>query len=165
MRLERLTRTHSEHGHARPLTRSPRWASASVKAKCRVVSAWKEEGTQMVEIRLNRAYEKPAPNDGLRVLVERLWPRGLSKERAAVDLWMKDIAPSPELRRWFNHDPAKWDEFQRRYRAELRQKKGSSGMSVLFPSDSTTVGYVEDFLRHDSGVRWFLVLSSYQSVL
>src|SRR5208337_3351857 len=119
MRLERLTRTHSEHGHARPLTRSPRWASASVKAKCRVVSAWKEEGTQMVEIRLNRAYEKPAPNDGLRVLVERLWPRGLSKERAAVDLWMKDIAPSPELRRWFNHDPAKWDEFQRRYRAEL----------------------------------------------
>jgi len=77
----------------------------------------------MVEIRLNRAYEKPAPNDGLRVLVERLWPRGLSKERAAVDLWMKDIAPSPELRRWFNHDPAKWDEFQRRYRAELRQKK------------------------------------------
>ena len=77
----------------------------------------------MVEIRLKRAYEKPAPDDGLRVLVERLWPRGLSKERAAVDLWMKDIAPSPELRRWFNHDPAKWDEFQRRYRAELRQNK------------------------------------------
>ena len=123
MRLEWLTRTHSEYGYARPLTRSPRWASASVKAKCRAVSAWKEEGTQMVEIRLKRAYEKPAPDDGLRVLVERLWPRGLSKERAAVDLWMKDIAPSPELRRWFNHDPAKWDEFQRRYRAELRQKK------------------------------------------
>jgi uncharacterized protein YeaO (DUF488 family) len=94
-----------------------------VKGKCRVVSAWKEEGTQMVEIRLKRAYEKPAPDDGLRVLVERLWPRGLSKERAAVDLWMKDIAPSPELRRWFNHDPARWDEFQRRYRAELRQNK------------------------------------------
>ena len=69
-----------------------------MKAKCRVVSAWKEEGTQIVEIRLKRAYEKPAPDDGLRVLVERLWPRGLSKERAAVDLWMKDIAPSPELR-------------------------------------------------------------------
>ena len=77
----------------------------------------------MAEIRLKRAYEKPAPDDGLRVLVERLWPRGLSKDHAAVDLWMKDIAPSPELRRWFNHDPAKWDEFQRRYHAELRQKK------------------------------------------
>ena len=76
----------------------------------------------MTEIRLKRAYEKPAPDDGLRVLVERLWPRGLSKERASVDLWMKDVAPSPELRRWFNHDPAKWNEFQTRYRAELRQK-------------------------------------------
>jgi uncharacterized protein YeaO (DUF488 family) len=77
----------------------------------------------MAEIRLKRVYEKPAPDDGLRVLVERLWPRGLSKELAAVDLWIKDVAPSPELRRWFNHDPARWDEFQRRYRAELRQKK------------------------------------------
>jgi uncharacterized protein YeaO (DUF488 family) len=76
-----------------------------------------------VQIRLKRAYEKPAPDDGLRVLVERLWPRGLTKERAAVDLWMKDIAPSPELRKWFSHDPAKWQEFQTRYRAELRQKK------------------------------------------
>ena len=76
----------------------------------------------MTEIRLKRAYEKPAPDDGLRVLVERLWPRGLSKEHAAVDLWMKDVAPSSELRRWFNHDPAKWNEFQTRYRAELRQK-------------------------------------------
>src|SRR5271165_4742710 len=77
----------------------------------------------MTEIRLKRAYEKPAPDDGLRVLVERLWPRGLSKEHASVDLWMKDVAPSSELRRWFNHDPAKRIEFQRRYRAELGQKK------------------------------------------
>ncbi len=77
----------------------------------------------MAEIRLKRAYEKPASDDGIRVLVERLWPRGLSKDRAAVDLWIKDVAPSPELRRWFNHDPTRWDEFQRRYRAELRQKR------------------------------------------
>ncbi len=76
----------------------------------------------MTEIRLKRAYEKPAPDDGLRILVERLWPRGLSKDRAAVDIWMKDVAPSLELRRWFNHDPARWNEFQTRYRAELRQK-------------------------------------------
>jgi uncharacterized protein YeaO (DUF488 family) len=77
----------------------------------------------LTEIRLKRAYEKPASGDGLRVLVERLWPRGLTKERAAVDLWMKDVAPSPELRRWYSHDPAKWNEFQERYRAELRQNE------------------------------------------
>jgi uncharacterized protein YeaO (DUF488 family) len=71
-------------------------------------------------ILLKRAYEPPAPEDGTRVLVERLWPRGLSKERAAVDLWLRDLAPSPDLRRWFGHDPAKWDEFRHRYREELR---------------------------------------------
>jgi uncharacterized protein YeaO (DUF488 family) len=78
-----------------------------------------------MRIRLKRAYAAPAPDDGLRILVERLWPRGLSKERAAVDLWVKDAAPSPELRRWYGHDPAKWDEFRKRYRAELRQNKDS----------------------------------------
>ena len=77
----------------------------------------------MAKIRLKRVYETPAADDGLRILVERLWPRGLSKERAAVDLWIKDVAPSPELRKWFNHDPARWGEFQKRYRAELRQNK------------------------------------------
>ena len=70
-------------------------------------------------INLKRAYEPPAPEDGFRVLVERLWPRGLKKEALALDLWLKDIAPSPELRRWFGHDPAKWEEFCRRYWAEL----------------------------------------------
>ena len=70
-------------------------------------------------IRLKRVYETPSPEDGVRVLVERLWPRGLTKERAAVDHWLKDLAPSPELRRWFGHDPARWDEFRRRYAAEL----------------------------------------------
>jgi uncharacterized protein YeaO (DUF488 family) len=71
-------------------------------------------------IRLKRAYDDPSRDDGVRVLVERLWPRGLSKERAAVDLWLKDAAPSTELRQWFGHDPSKWPEFRRRYRAELR---------------------------------------------
>ncbi len=77
----------------------------------------------MTTIRLKRAYDEPDTDDGLRVLVERLWPRGLSKERAAVDLWLKDIAPSTELRKWFNHDPDKWNEFQKKYRAELRDNK------------------------------------------
>ena len=74
-------------------------------------------------IKLKRVYESPSPEDGLRILVDRLWPRGLTKERAAVDLWMKDVAPSTELRKWFGHDPAKWKEFQVRYRKELREKK------------------------------------------
>jgi uncharacterized protein YeaO (DUF488 family) len=74
-------------------------------------------------IHLKRVYEEPSTTDGLRVLVERLWPRGLTKERAAVDLWLKDVAPSPELRKWFGHDPARWEQFQERYRGELREKK------------------------------------------
>jgi uncharacterized protein YeaO (DUF488 family) len=75
-----------------------------------------------VSIRLKRAYDPPALEDGLRILVERLWPRGLSKERAAVDRWVKDLAPSTELRRWYSHDESKWPEFRRRYRAELRER-------------------------------------------
>jgi uncharacterized protein YeaO (DUF488 family) len=72
-------------------------------------------------IRLKRAYEKPAPIDGTRVLVDRLWPRGIKKEAAAIDHWFKEIAPSTRLRKWFGHDPERWNEFRRRYRAELRQ--------------------------------------------
>ncbi|HEU4630998.1 MAG TPA: DUF488 family protein [Gemmatimonadaceae bacterium] len=71
-------------------------------------------------LRLKRAYEPAAPSDGYRILVDRLWPRGLSRQKAAIDEWMKEIAPSTELRQWFAHDPEKWPEFQRRYRAELR---------------------------------------------
>jgi uncharacterized protein YeaO (DUF488 family) len=74
-------------------------------------------------IKLKRVYEPPSRQDGLRVLVERLWPRGLTKECAAVDLWLKDVAPSPELRKWFGHDPARWQQFQKRYRKELREQK------------------------------------------
>ncbi len=71
--------------------------------------------------RLKRAYEPATPEDGVRILVDRLWPRGLSKAEAAIDNWMKDVAPSTELRRWFAHDPARWLEFRRRYKNELRQ--------------------------------------------
>ena len=73
-------------------------------------------------IKLKRAYEKPSRDDGSRILVERLWPRGLTKERAAVDLWLKEVAPSPELRKWFGHDPARWEQFQKRYWKELAEK-------------------------------------------
>ena len=74
-------------------------------------------------IRLKRAYEKPAPGDGERILVERLWPRGLAKAEAKLDGWLKDLAPSAELRKWFGHDPDKWERFERRYREELAAKE------------------------------------------
>jgi uncharacterized protein YeaO (DUF488 family) len=72
--------------------------------------------------KLKRVYEEPSPQDGCRVLVERLWPRGLSKERAALDLWLKEVAPSAALRKWFGHDPARWVEFRKRYLQELKTK-------------------------------------------
>lgn len=74
-------------------------------------------------IAVKRVYEPAAPEDGLRVLVDRLWPRGLSKEAAAVALWEKDAAPSDELRKWFHADPSQWAEFRRRYLAELREQR------------------------------------------
>lgn len=69
---------------------------------------------------LKRAYEPAAPDDGCRVLVERLWPRGVSKSRAAIDVWLKEVAPSTELRKWYGHEPSRWEEFRRRYWEELR---------------------------------------------
>jgi uncharacterized protein YeaO (DUF488 family) len=76
-------------------------------------------------IYLKRAYETPSPTDGERILVERLWPRGVTKARAAVDLWHKDVAPSPELRKWFGHDPARWKQFEQRYWKELKAKQAA----------------------------------------
>lgn len=70
-------------------------------------------------IQLKRAYEKPAAGDGFRVLVDRIWPRGMTKENLKVDLWLKEVAPSTELRKWFGHDPQRWDEFKKRYFKEL----------------------------------------------
>ena len=81
-------------------------------------------------IKVKRVYEARSPEDGFRVLVERMWPRGLTKKRAAVDLWLKDLAPSPELRKWFGHDPARWKQFQKRYAAELQQKKDAVNLLV-----------------------------------
>jgi uncharacterized protein YeaO (DUF488 family) len=86
-------------------------------------------GEDMFQIK--RAYEPPASEDGFRVLVDRLWPRGLSKEAAATDEWLKDIAPSAELRRWFGHDPKRWAEFKARYREELTSAKRSAALERL----------------------------------
>jgi uncharacterized protein YeaO (DUF488 family) len=75
------------------------------------------------DIRIKRAYAPPAKADGTRVLVDRLWPRGVTKDALALDKWMKEIGPSTALRQWFGHDPARWDEFRKRYTSELRQQK------------------------------------------
>ena len=77
----------------------------------------------MTNIRIKRAYEEPDAEDGERILVDRLWPRGLTKERARIDLWLKNVAPSTELRKWFAHDPAKWPEFRSRYKEELKRNQ------------------------------------------
>ncbi len=86
------------------------------------------------QIQIKRVYDPPGKFDGTRVLVDRLWPRGWGKEKAALTLWLKEVAPSPELRTWFGHDPARWTEFGRRYRAELKNDEA--------------VGRLGDFLTH-----------------
>ncbi len=85
--------------------------------------------------RIKRVYELPDKHDGRRILVDRLWPRGLTKEQASIDLWLKDIAPSTELRKWFGHNPDRWEEFKERYLAEL---KGNSGQIQLLKQELDT---------------------------
>lgn len=82
-------------------------------------------------LRIKRAYEPPSPDDGLRILVDRLWPRGLKKENARIDEWMKGIAPSDALRRWFGHDAEKWTEFKQRYAEELSRPAAQEGVDSI----------------------------------
>ncbi len=107
-----------------------------------------------MKVALKRVYEPPSPTDGTRILVDRLWPRGLSKEKANVDLWLKEIAPSTELRRWFAHDPAKWAEFQRRYRAELDTNSDavSELKAALSDGPATLVYGAKDEAHNDAVV-------------
>ena len=92
-------------------------------------------------IKLKRAYEPASKDDGLRILVERLWPRGVSKQKARIDLWLKTLAPSTELRQWYGHDPARWPQFRQRYRAEL---KGQGDVLALlrYVTEERTVTFV-----------------------
>jgi uncharacterized protein YeaO (DUF488 family) len=82
-----------------------------------------------MNIDIKRAYDPPAKSDGRRILVDRVWPRGITKDDLQIDAWLKDLAPSTELRKWFGHDPAKWDEFRKRYASELEQR--SEGLAEL----------------------------------
>lgn len=101
------------------------------------------------DVRLKRAYEAPVDDDGLRILVDRLWPRGLKKTEAKIDVWLKDIAPTAALRTWFGHDPAKWDEFRRRYEAELRERPDAvAELRRLAAEGTTTLVYAARDAAH-----------------
>jgi uncharacterized protein YeaO (DUF488 family) len=110
-------------------------------------------------IHLKRAYDPASPDDGYRVLVERLWPRGLTKEKVALDLWLKEIAPSPELRKWFGHDPEKWEEFTRRYQVELDHNVETVAQlrRILEKEDNVTFVYAAHDTQHNSA----MLLKSY----
>lgn len=104
-------------------------------------------------LQTKRVYDKPVFADGIRILVDRLWPRGLTKESAKLDEWLKDIAPSPELRKWFNHDTARWEEFQKRYREELATaaaKPQVERLCELVGKGTVTLLYAAREDRHNS---------------
>ena len=104
-------------------------------------------------IKLKRIYEKPLKEDGFRILVERLWPRGFTKGRAAINLWLKDIAPSSELRKWFGHDTARWEEFRNRYWAELTEKKELiASLKQKSKQGTVTLIYSSSDEKHNSAV-------------
>lgn len=111
-------------------------------------------------VKLKRAYEDPAPADGVRVLVDRLWPRGVKKEDAAIKHWTKDLAPSTDLRKWFDHDPARWDEFRERYADELRHHPEQVGQlrDLARRGQVTLVYAARDELHNDAvALRDFLL--------
>ncbi len=108
-------------------------------------------------LRIKRVYDAPEPEDGMRVLVDRLWPRGLSREKAAVDRWMKEIAPSDGLRRWYSHDRARYDEFRTRYRAELNER-GTAVLELLSAALSGSVTLL--YSSRDTDINNAVVLRS-----
>src|SRR5258708_498143 len=110
------------------------------------------------DIRIKRVYDPPDEADGTRVLVDRLWPRGVRKEDAAFTLWLKEIAPSPELRKWFGHDPVRWTEFGQRYRAELdRNDEAVARLADLSKHGPLTLLYA----AHDAAHNHALLLAAY----
>ena len=115
-------------------------------------------------VRLKRAYEPPEPADGTRVLVDRLWPRGVVKEKAAVDLWLKDLAPSTGLRKWFGHDPERWPEFRERYAAEVRERKEAfERLHQLALQGTVTLVYAaHDEVHNDAVVLRSLLLGQHR---
>ena len=117
-------------------------------------------------IKIKRAYQKPEEEDGFRILVDRLWPRGISKEKAKLDLWLKDVAPSTELRKWFGHDVRKWPEFQDKYREELKNNKTILSMikKLEKENDTITIVYGAKDQEHNNAVVLKDKLQGYKTV-
>ncbi|MGX5270869.1 DUF488 domain-containing protein [Bifidobacterium polysaccharolyticum] len=112
----------------------------------------------MGQVDIKRVYEQAADEDGVRILVDRLWPRGISKERAALSCWLKDVAPSPDLRRWWHHDPDRFEDFARRYRTELDDNRALGDLlSIVREHDRTTLVYA----AKDPAVNHALILRDY----
>jgi len=106
-----------------------------------------------MNIKIKRVYEQPDKDDGSRILVDRLWPRGLTKEKAIVNLWLKEIAPSTELRKWFGHDPDKWEKFRGRYETEIRHKDDLINMLKRKASEGTiTLIYAARDEKHNQAL-------------
>ncbi len=105
-----------------------------------------------MNVMLKRAYDEPGMGDGYRVLVDRLWPRGLSKANARIDLWLKEVAPSTELRKWFAHDPQKWTEFTRRYRLELQGNPAWPELQAIARQKALTLVYAAKDEVHNEAV-------------
>ena len=101
-------------------------------------------------LRIKRVYEAPAKSDGRRILVDRLWPRGIAKTK--IDLWLKDVAPTTELREWFGHDPEKWTEFRKRYRNELRHNDALGELRTLAGKSNVTLVYGAKDEQHNQAV-------------
>ncbi len=105
------------------------------------------------DLAVKRIYEPPAPGDGQRVLVDRIWPRGVSKQDAALTLWLKDVAPSDELRKWFGHEPGRWSEFQQRYRVELDgNEEAVARLRALLREAKVTLLYGAHDEEHNNAV-------------
>lgn len=102
-------------------------------------------------LKIKRIYEEPSADDGIRILVDRLWPRGVTKQRAHLDYWLKDIAPNPELRKWFNHEDSKYEEFSKKYKEELQDKSelikkikdllNDSPVTLIYAAKSPTINH------------------------
>ncbi len=104
-------------------------------------------------LKIKRAYETPSKDDGVRVLIDRLWPRGVSKQKAKIDLWLKDIAPSDNLRKWFGHKPGRWEGFRERYLNELKDKPAAVGeLEKISHQKPTTLVYAAKDKEHNNAV-------------
>jgi uncharacterized protein YeaO (DUF488 family) len=112
-----------------------------------------DSGKEMaMSVRVKRVYETPSKSDGKRILVDRLWPRGLTKEKAGIDIWLKEVAPSTELRKWFGHDPERWGEFVKRYLDELKSNPALDELQNLARHGDVTLVYAARDEQHNEAL-------------